>query len=146
MKKTLLCLFLALVCILSCFSLIACKDETADPTETDLLWTDATYKEDKTFGNGSKTVQVEVKAGDRSVTFTLKTDKTTLADALLEHQLVSGEDGAYGLYIKTVNGILADYDVDQTYWQLTKNGVDPMTGASGVTVADGEHYELTRKK
>ena len=98
------------------------------------------------FGKGATTVQVEVKVEEQSVTFTLHTDKTILADALLEHDLVAGDEGAYGLYVKVVNGITADYDIDQSYWSLTKNGEMLMTGVSGVTVADGEHYELTREK
>lgn len=119
---------------------------TAQTVEKSGLWESAVYLQDKEFGEGSTTIKVEVKVENQSVTFTIHTDKTTLADALLEHSLVSGEDGAFGLYIKIVNGITADYDVDQSYWALTKNGETLMTGASGVNIADGEHYELTRAK
>lgn len=110
------------------------------------LWKDAVYTEDKIFGEGAKSVAVEVKAGDKSITFTLKTDKENLADALLEHKLVEGEDGPYGLYVKKVNGILADYDINKAYWGLNKNGEMLMTGASDTKIADGEHYELVYAK
>lgn len=133
----------SLLALLMLLSLSACK---ALPPDTEALWANATYTRDKSFGKGAATVEVEVKAGEKSVTFTLRTDKTTLADALLEHRLVAGEDSAYGLYVKTVNGILADYDVDQSYWALSKDGVALMTGVSGVTIADGEHYELVYTK
>ncbi len=115
-------------------------------TQAEDLWADAVYTEDKTFGEGAKSVDVEVKAADKSITFTLKTDKENLADALLEHKLVEGEDGPYGLYIKKVNGILADYDVNKAYWGLNKNGEMLMTGASDTKIADGEHYELVYAK
>lgn len=115
-------------------------------TQAEDLWADAVYTEDKTFGEGAKSVDVEVKAADKSITFTLKTDKENLADALLEHKLVEGEDGPYGLYIKKVNGILADYDVNKAYWSLSKDGEMLMTGASDTKIADGEHYELVYAK
>ena len=47
---------------------------------------------------------------------------------------------------KFVNGILADYDVDGTYWGLTKDGEYVMSGADTTYIADGEHYELTKTK
>ena len=136
--KTTIAMMLALMlalCMISC-----------DTVEKTGLWENATYRKDMEFGKGATTVQVEVKVEEQSVTFTLHTDKTILADALLEHDLVAGDEGAYGLYVKVVNGITADYDIDQSYWSLTKNGEMLMTGVSGVTVADGEHYELTREK
>ncbi len=110
------------------------------------LWENAAYLEDTTFGSGKTTVQVEVKAGEQSVTFTVKTDKTTLGDALLEHGLIAGDEGPYGLYLKTVNGILADYDVDQSYWAFYKDGEMMMVGVDGADIADGEHYELVYTK
>ncbi len=110
------------------------------------LWESATYTSDKTFGEGKTTIEVEVKAGDDSVTFTLNTDKENLADALSEHSLIEGEDGPYGIYIKKVNGILADYDVNQAYWNLCKGGEALMTGASDTKISDGEHYELVYAK
>lgn len=122
-------------------SFVACAD--VDKTG---VWENATYVSDKTFGNGAKTVQVEVKAEEQSITFTVKTDAETLGAALKEHNLIAGEEGAFGLYVKTVNGILADYDTDGSYWSLTKNGEMMMVGVDGATIADGEHYELTRAK
>lgn len=125
-------------------------EETTVPEETTAeesgIWADATYTEDKSFGEGAKTIKVEVIAEDKSVTFTIKTDAETLGEALLAHSLVEGEAGQYGLYIKKVNGMLADYDVDQTYWGLTKDGEYVMSGADTTAISDGEHYELTKTK
>ena len=91
-------------------------------------------------------MQVEVKAQGQSVTFTIHTDKATLGEALFEHGLIVGEEGPYGLYVKFVNGIEADYDKDQTYWALYKNGVYMMSGVDTTNIADGEHYELSKEK
>ncbi len=142
MKKTvtsIAAVFMALVITLSFASCANTVDKTG-------LWEKATYLKDETFGKGGKSIQVEVVAEDQSVTFTINTDKETLGEALLEHNLVSGENGAYGLYIKTVNGILADYDIDQSYWALNKNGEALTTGADGEKISDGGHYEFVYTK
>ena len=122
----------------------ASEGDSAVPAEG--LWKDATYREDKTFGTGAKSIKVTVKAENASVTFTVNTDKENLADALLEHKLVEGEDGAYGLYIKKVNGILADYDVNQSYWSFQINGEAQMNGVSDAKIRGGESFELVYAK
>lgn len=138
MKKT-ISIFIIAVMFLSLFS---CKKNDVQTS----LWESATYTEDATFGNGAKTVEVEVIAEEKSVTFKINTDKETLGEALSEHKLITGEEGAYGIYIKAVNGITADYDVDQSYWSLSKAGEYMMTGVDGEKISGGERYELTYTK
>jgi len=106
------------------------------------LWKNALYSADAEFGNGEKTVLVEVKAGDKSVTFTINTNETILGTALAENNLISGEEGPYGLYVKVVNGITADYNTTGSYWSLNKNGEYMQTGVDKTEISDGEHYEL----
>ncbi len=118
----------------------------AQKVKEEALWENATYTSDKTFGEGKTAIEVEVKAGGQCVTFTLNTDKENLADALLEHGIIEGEDGPYGIYIKKVNGILADYDVNKAYWSLCRDGEMLNTGASDTKITDGEHYELVYAK
>ena len=142
MKKTLK----PVSCILLSLALIFCFASCRKAVDETGLWTNAIYLEDAEFGNGKTTVQVEVKANEQSVTFTINTDKTILGDALIEYDLITGEDGPYGLYIKDVNGITADYDIDQSYWSFYKNGEYMTTGVDGTEIADGEHYELVYTK
>ena len=155
--KSILALLLALLLSLCLFS---CKEEPAETPQTsdaagteaagtiapEGLWANATYLEDTTFGEGAKTVTVKVVVEDKSVTFTLKTDAANLGEALLAHGLIAGEESQYGLYVKVVNGITADYDIDQSYWGFTKGGEYMMTGVDGTEIADGEAYELTYTK
>ena len=56
--------------------------------------------------------------------------------------MVEGEEGPYGLYIKTVDGETAS-DADRTWWCITKDGGEVTTSADLTPIADGEHYELT---
>ena len=134
-------LTLLLLSLLMLLSLAACAD-----VEKSGVWEEATHTSDKEFGKGEKTVTVKVIAEEQELTFTIHTDKETLGDALLEHELIEGEEGPFGLYVKRVNGILADYDVDGSYWNFTKDGVLMMVGVDGAVIADGEQYELTRAK
>ncbi len=110
------------------------------------LWTGAKYTEDTEVGEGAVTVKVKVVAGEKTITITVHTDKDNLGDALVENDLVSGDESEYGLYIKTVNGILADYDKDQSWWAISKDGEMLSTGADSTPIADGENYELTYTK
>lgn len=110
-------------------------------------WENATYTTDKTFGEGSKTVTVTVTAEEQSVTFTIHTDAEFLEEALVENELVDGDESAFGLYIKYVNGIRADYDLDGGYyWGLTKDGKATDYGAGSAPVTDGAAYGLVRTK
>ena len=133
-KITLILLALSML-----FALVAC----AGVPKTG-AWESATYRSDKEFGDGAKTVYVAVKAEDQSVTFTVRTDKEFLGEALTEHELITGEDGQYGLYITAVNG-MAIADGEQAYWALYKDGAYSMTGVDTTPIADGEHYELVKE-
>ena len=85
------------------------------------------------------------KQGKETV-FEIHTNKTTVGDALLELGLIEGEEGAYGLYVKTVNGITADYDADQTYWAFYINGEYGMTGVDVTNIEAGAAYSFKVEK
>lgn len=70
----------------------------------------------------------------------IRTDKTIVGDALLELGLLEGEAGPYGLYVKKVNGIAADYDKDGVYWAFYAGGDYSMTGVDQTTIEAGATY------
>ena len=127
-----------LLALLLC--LTACFGSTYD------TWKDAIYKEDATVGDGATAVRVEICAQDKTVAITLKTDEATLGAALLAENLITGEEGPYGLYVKTVNGILADYDTDHTYWALYIDGEYALTGVDTTPIEAGKVYRLSKDK
>ncbi len=110
------------------------------------IWANATYTEDTTLGDGATTLKVGVKIEDKTVTFTLNTDAETVGAALLENGLIAGEMGDYGLYIKVVNGVTADYDIDQSYWAFWINGEYAMSGVDTTPIVAGEDYLLEYTK
>jgi len=110
------------------------------------LWANATYTTDTTLGEGETTLTVEVKIEDKTVVFTIKTDADTVGAALLENGLIAGEESAYGLYVKVVNGVTADYDVDGSYWAFWINGEYAMSGVDTTPIVAGEDYLLEYTK
>lgn len=135
--------------LLLCMTLLlsACGSREVLPE----VWEDATYTEDTTLGEGSKMVDVYVTAADKSIKLTVKTDEENLGAALLALGIVDGDMGDFGLYVKVVNGMTADYDVDASWWGFNKVLPDGtretmMTGVDGVTISDGEAYELIYSK
>ena len=72
----------------------------------------------------------------------MSTDKKTVGEALLDANLISGENGAYGLYVKTVSGITYDYEKDGKYWAFYINGEYGMTGVDVTDIVEGDFYAL----
>lgn len=71
---------------------------------------------------GDKEITVKVSAlenGEKS--FTYQTDAEYLGEVLTANKLIEGEDGQYGLFITTANGVKAD-DSKQQWWCITKGG------------------------
>ena len=92
---------------------------------------------------GDKTITVEVIHKDGSlISFEYHTDREYLGETLTDEGLVSGESGAYGMFITTVDGETAD-DSRQEWWCITKNQEQLNTSADQTPIADGEKYELT---
>lgn len=81
--------------------------------------------------------------GDGNETvFDIESDKETVGEALLEQGLIEGEEGQYGLYVKTVNGIIADYETTGTYWAFYINGEYGITGVDATPITEGENYSF----
>ena len=74
--------------------------------------------------------------------YTVSTDKEIVGEALLELELIEGEAGPYGLYVKSVCGVVADYDIDGTYWSLYTDGEMSMTGVDTLKSADAKDVEF----
>ena len=78
--------------------------------------------------------------------FEIHTDKTIVGDALLEHNLIAGDESEYGLYVKVVNGITADYNVDATYWAFYVNDEYAVSGVDSTAIKEGDVYSFKVSK
>ena len=110
---------------------------TEESTEVDVI----------ELGEGSVKFGFVVVDGDGNETdYVIHTDAETVGDALLEQNLIEGDDSEYGLYVKTVNGVTADYDTDGTYWAFYINDEYASTGVDATPVTDGDTYMFRVEK
>lgn len=94
---------------------------------------------------GEKTITVEVIVGDETTaTHTIVTEEEYLRGALDQENMVSGEEGPYGLFLTMVDGVTAD-DTKREWWCVTKGGAQVDTAVDATPIADGDRYELTLK-
>lgn len=92
---------------------------------------------------GAKEIHVTVVHADQtSKEFTYQTDEAYLGDVLTAEGLIVGEDGEFGIYIKTVDGETVDESKEQ-WWCLTKDGESLNTGADQTPIEDGDSFEIT---
>ncbi len=95
------------------------------------------------LGEGSREFIFTVIGQDGDETeFEIHTDKEVVGEALEELGLIEGEESEYGLYVKTVNGVTADYDTDGKYWAFYINDEYAQTGVDATQIKEGEAYSF----
>ena len=98
-------------------------------------------------GEGDTTFPLTVVFPDgKTAAYTVHTDEETVGAALLACDLIAGEQGDYGLYIKTVAGTTLDYDTDGMYWAFYENDAYAMAGVDTTAIAEGTTYSLRASK
>lgn len=101
----------------------------------------------KVLGEGKNKFDFNVVDIDGKVTqFVIQTDKEIVGEALLDVGLIEGDAGPYGLYVKKVNGIVADYDKDKTYWGFYVDGEYAMSGVDTTKIESGKTYSFKVSK
>ncbi len=145
---------LSLLVILALFAamalnLTACTEEETPTTDT----TQQTAVNNTTSGGNSNTeeplvlgegatqihVQVVFQDGSQKI-FTVNTDKENVGDALVEVDLISGEEGKYGWFITTIDGEYHKYEDDRKYWAFYIDGEYANTGVSETPITAGGTY------
>ena len=97
----------------------------------------------------AQTVEFTFKVTDadgKETDFAISTDKKTVGEALLEKNLIAGDDSEYGLYVKTVNGITLDYDKDGMYWAFYVKGEFASAGVDSTDISAGAEYAFKAEK
>lgn len=155
MKKTnkitrILSVVFSLVLIVAmALNLTACKNNTTtDVSSVESPMSGASSKEEiQKVGQGATEFDFRVTDKDgKSTDFIVCTDKKTVGEALLDAKLIEGEESQYGLFVKKVNGIVADFDVDKTYWAFAIDGEYAMAGVDQTNIESGKTYEFKVSK
>ncbi len=146
-------LCIVLIAVMALFT-TGCNDIKETPNEDTSETSSQTQEEAVTDEASSETNAVSVGEGKTTFLFTvthvdgtqkiynISTDKTTVGEALLDNNIIAGEDGPYGLYVKTVDGKTLDYDTDGKYWAFYVNGAYGSTGVDLTEITDGVSYEF----
>ena len=94
---------------------------------------------------GSKDITIEVvnKAAESTV-YELSTDAEFLRQAMDEAEGLTyeGTESEYGLMVSTVNGEVADYSVDCSYWSFYVNDEYCNYGIDTQPVMDGDAFSI----
>ena len=144
--KKLISLLLALTLVLGLASVAFAQEASTEP-EWDENHETIPLHDGKTYGLGDKVFAFQVIDGEENVTsVTVLTDAETVGDALAALDIVAGEDSEFGLYVKTINGITADYETDGTYWAFYIDGEYAMTGVDATEINEEAVYTFAIEK
>ncbi len=136
-KKTLSLVICIVLSITMALTAIGCKDnQTDNPQYSAVIETKPTVKFKFT---------VVHKDGSEK-TFTVTTDKSTVGAALLQEGIIAGDKGAYGLYVKTVDGETLDYDADGYWWIFYENDKQSANGVDLTKIEQGKSYSFKAEK
>lgn len=94
---------------------------------------------------GSKAITIEVvDKSANSTTYEVRTDAEFLRQAMEEAKglTFSGAESEYGMMVDTVNGELADYTVDGSYWAFYVNGDYCNYGIDTQPIENGDAFSI----
>ena len=156
--KQILCMMLSVLLAAAVSGLSGCTSDGTTPEQSDVIANVPTLQVHETAvpSLSPQTASEISEALAKVVEFTLEvtgadgitesriisTDRQTVGEALLSYGLIDGEDGPYGLYIKTVLGETHDYDTDGYYWAFYIDGEYAMTGADSTQIVPESVYAL----
>ena len=142
-KKMLSVLVCAVLIAAMALTATGCSDNKATDTKPTSSVQSTNPTDDNVLGVGKNEFNLTVTGKNgKSTDFVIKTDKTVVGEALQELKIIEGEEGDYGLYIKSVNGVVADYDIDKTYWAFYIDGEYALTGIDQTNIEKGKKYQL----
>lgn len=98
---------------------------------------------------GAKFITIEVVDNNGSlVVYDVHTDAEYLRQAMEEAEGLdfSGSESEYGMMVETVNGVTADWNVDQSYWGFYVNGDYCNYGIDSQPVVDGDAFRIVYSK
>lgn len=124
--------------LIAATALTGCSGKPAETTAPPVETTPVT-----TLGEGEATFDLTIvdKEGTTHL-YRISTDAEMVGQALLDLELIDGEEGPYGLYIKSVLGQVLDYETDGMYWSFYVNGEYAMTGVDTTPITGGDSYQL----
>lgn len=102
-----------------------------------------TFSEKSTEGKKSITIEV-VNSAEKSTVYEVNTEGEYLIDALKDADglTYSGYEGEYGYTVTEINGEVADFSTDSSYWSFYVNGNYCNYSISQQPVNDGDKFQI----
>ncbi len=141
-RNLIIILSLVLIALIALFGTLHITSKSGDENNTDKAPSQSQNNDAQKEQGINITVKL-VLADKTETVFKIKTEATTLADALLEKKLISKEEYDAGFY-STINGVRADYNLDKTWWCFYINGQEALTGANEITLNEGDSFEIVQ--
>lgn len=134
-------------------TVVGCSQENAEAlvdeydSMTDLTLEDGVIEDVSEYvislGEGEKQFTFTVTFEDATMNvYEISTDATTVGDALVELDLIDGDDSEYGMYVTTVAGVTLNWDTDAAYWAFYIDGEMAMSGVDTTDIVEGSIYTL----
>lgn len=103
--------------------------------------------EKQELGEGSKLFYFDVTfSNGETSSYAIHTDADTVGAALVDLNLIAGDESEYGLYVKTIGEETLDFNTDGMYWAFYENGEYAMTGVDSTAITDGTTYSFVATK
>ena len=116
--------------------LAACGGGGAAPPDTPVDAEDV-----QTIGQGATVFRFEmIDADETRLAWDVHTDEVTVGAALLGVGLIAGDETEWGLMVEAVNGVVADWDANQSFWAFYIDGDFAMAGADATDIEYGVTY------
>lgn len=141
MKRFICIILVSVLCVVLC----SCgKTKDYNISETEKTESQSNYE---IIGTGSKEfIFTVIGTDEKSITYSIKTDKQTVAEALIENNLIIGKQGTLGYVINTVNGEELNYQKDGSYWAFLINNEYAATTIDNTIIIDDTEYILKAEK
>ena len=108
-----------------------------------MIFAYSVFSEKPTEGTKEITIEVVNKSEEATV-YEVKTDAEYLIGAMedAEGLTFDGSEGQYGFTVIEINGEVADFTVDASYWSFYVNGEYCNYGVSEQPVNDGDAFRI----
>jgi len=135
--KTIVILLLAIMLVFAA----ACDSADSSPgQQPDANLIDAPSNA-QSIGEGATAFIFEVTDGDGNVSvWNVRTNETTVGDALVGVGLIEGDLSDFGLMVTHVNGLRADFTEDGAWWAFYIDGEMAMVGVDSTDIEEGASY------
>lgn len=136
-----------IIALIAVTAFTGCNDNSAKGGDGTTSTVERTQSAATDIGEGETVFLFEVTDDKGEIyAWNVSTTEKTVGAALLAVGLIAGDESSNGLYIKSVNGITADYNTDKSYWAFYIDGDYAASGVDSTDIETDKTYALVYTK